>query len=200
MKIFNKDPKMKDLIKIVGPCTLEVPKRPRLFSSLARAIVYQQLSGKAAQTIYGRFLALFEATNATLKPEHVQQASLPTLRTAGLSEAKAKSVKDLSDKILDGTLPSISKLKKMENEKLIETLTQVRGIGPWSAEMFMMFTLGREDLISTGDLGLQKGFAKLYNKRKLPTAEQFSKAAENWKPYRTIACWYLWRILDLPNN
>ena len=126
----------------------------------------------------------------------VIKSKVEDLRTAGLSQAKSLAILDLAKKSLDGTLPPVNKLKKMSDEEVIKALTQVRGIGPWSAEMFMMFTLGRADIISLGDLGLKKGFGLLYKKNQMPTDEEFIKRSNKWKPYRTVACWYLWRALE----
>lgn len=167
-----------------------IPHRRTVYESLARAIVFQQLSGKAAQTIFDRFQKLAP------EPADVLRLSLDELRTAGISRSKGLALKDLAQKTVDGTLPEMRKLKKMSDDEIVESLTQVRGIGPWTAQMFLMFRLHRLDVLPTADYGIRKAFAQLYKKRKLPTPEQLTKHAECWRPYRTVACWYLWRALD----
>lgn len=167
-----------------------IPHKLSVYESLARAIVFQQLSGKAARTIFNRFKTLAP------KPEDVVRLTPEQLRTAGLSRSKALAIKDLAAKTLDGSLPDMRKLKKMSDDEVIEALTQVRGIGPWTAQMFLMFRLHRLDVLPTADYGIRKAFALLYKKRALPTPEQLTEHAECWRPYRTVACWYLWRALD----
>ncbi len=196
-KVLLKDKKLAKVINTVGPCPLEVPKKVSLFTRLARTIAYQQLTGKAAATIWGRVLVGLNVSERSLKPERLTGVSVEKLRSFGLSNAKAKSILDLSEKCLDGTLPLMSKLRKMTDSEVIESLTQVKGIGPWTAEMFLMFTLGREDVLSVGDLGLRKGATLIYKKKELIEADEFIKMANKWRPYRSVASWYLWRALEI---
>ncbi len=169
-------------------------KKP--FEALIRAIVYQQLSGKAAGTILGRFLALYPKEHYPT-PEALSTTSEAKLRSVGLSGQKAGYLHDLSVKFLDGSV-NPRKFSSMEDEDIRAHIIAVKGVGPWTADMFLMFTLHRPDILPTGDLGIQKGFQRLFNLRTLPNPEKMKKLAEPWKPYRTIASWYLWRLADEP--
>lgn len=189
------DPKLARAIDVVGPCTM-LPRRDGThFDHLARAIVYQQLSGSAASTIYGRFLAQCGNGDAPT-PEQILAHDEPTLRACGLSTAKTLAVRDLARHVVDGRLPMAS-LDTMADEAIIESLIQVRGVGRWTAQMFLMFRLGRPDVLPVLDLGVRKGAQKIYNTRALPDAERLEKIARNWRPYSSIASWYCWRILDV---
>jgi 3-methyladenine DNA glycosylase/8-oxoguanine DNA glycosylase len=190
------DPRLGQFIQQVGPFALEIRPLKTPFAALARAIVYQQLSGKAAATIFGRVEALFPRSEE-LPARGVLKMSEDTLRAAGLSRNKLLSLKDLATKCLDGTVPSLEALEAMDDEEIIERLDIVRGVGRWTAEMFLMFRLGRPDVMPVDDLGIQKGFARVYGKKRLPKAEEMLERAEAWKPYRSVACWYLWRALEL---
>jgi 3-methyladenine DNA glycosylase/8-oxoguanine DNA glycosylase len=169
----------------------------RPFDALAESIAYQQLSGKAAATIWGRVRALY-GKRKWLDPKQVLATKDEALRAAGLSRSKVAALKDLAAKTIDGTVPSARQLAKMSDEEIIERLTAVRGIGRWTAEMLLLFDLGRLDVWPVGDYGVQKGLAKTFGKRKLPTPKQMAKLGEKWKPYRSIAAWYFWRALDKP--
>lgn len=177
----------------------DVVARPlvRPFDSLAESIVYQQLSGKAAGTIFGRVRALYPRRK-WLDPKLVLATSDEKLRACGLSRTKAAALKDLASKTLDGTVPSGRALARMEDEEIIERLTAVRGIGRWTVEMLLIFDLGRLDVWPVADYGVQKGFAKTFGRRKLPTTKQFVRIGEKWRPYRSVAAWYFWRALDKP--
>lgn len=165
------------------------------FAALAEAIVYQQLTGRAAATIHGRVLALFRPRRV-LSPDDVLVAPQDALRAAGLSRAKIAALKDLAAKTRDGTVPPLRHLRKMGEEEIIERLTRVRGVGRWTVEMLLIFRLGRPDVLPAGDYGIRKGFARAFRTRALPTPRQVLRRGELWRPYRTTASWYLWRALD----
>jgi DNA-3-methyladenine glycosylase II len=188
------DRKLARIIREVGsfPTKREKPQHP--YQSLLRSIVYQQLAGKAAATIFGRVKAL--GANGFPSPEEILQFDDATLRGAGLSRQKIAAVKDLAAKTLDGTVPPLDKLRRMSEAEIHERLVQVRGIGEWSVQMFLMFRLGRPDVLPIKDLGIQKGFQIVYGPRKLPKPEFILKHGERWRPYRSIASWYLWRAVD----
>jgi len=166
---------------------------PPEFSSLAEAIVYQQLNGKAAVTIFKRFAAL---AGEPLTPEGILKLSDEQLRSVGLSKQKSAYLKDLAAKTAAGLL-DFARLPELPDREVIEHLTQVKGIGVWTAHMFLMFTLRRPDVLPTGDYGVQAAIKKHYRKRKLPKPKEMEKIARPWAPYRSIACWYLWRSLDV---
>src|SRR5580692_7303585 len=211
------DPVLRAIIDRVGPCRMEfgVPE----FRSLAEAIVYQQLNGKAAVTIFNRFAAL---AGEPLTPEGILKLSDEQLRSVGLSKQKSAYLKDLSAKTSSGLL-NFARLPEQSDDEVIEHLTQVKGIGVWTAQMFLMFTLKRENVLPTGDYGIRMAMFKHYldrqkkidapkaaskkgktsarklrpRKIKLPTPAQMEKIAKSWEPYRSVACWYLWRSLDI---
>jgi DNA-3-methyladenine glycosylase II len=173
--------------------------RPNHFKSLVRSIVNQQLSGKAADTIFKRFEALFAAGSKRKKfptPEEVLKMPTAKLRKVGLSKMKVGFLKDLSRKILDGTV-DFRAMKKWSDEEVIDHLVQVKGIGRWTAEMFLMFSLGRDDVFSYGDLALRKAMQRLYKLRANPTPKQAEKISATWSPYRSLASRYLWRSLEI---
>jgi 3-methyladenine DNA glycosylase/8-oxoguanine DNA glycosylase len=171
------------------------PLSIRPFDALAESIAYQQLSGKAAATIFGRVRSLYPKRK-WLDPEQVLATPDETLRAAGLSRAKTVALKDLAAKTIDGTVPSGRALVRMSDDEIIERLTAVRGIGRWTVEMLLLFDLGRPDVWPVDDYGVQKGFAKTFRRRKLPTPKQLMKFGEKWRPYRSLAAWYFWRALD----
>ena len=171
----------------------------RPFDALAESIAYQQLSGKAAATIWGRVRALY-GKRKWLDPKQVLATPDETLRGAGLSRSKVAALKDLAAKTIDGTVPSARQLAQMSDEEIIERLTAVRGIGRWTVQMLLLFDLGRLDVWPVGDYGVQKGFAKTFGKRKLPKSKQLMKLGEKWRPYRSVAAWYFWRALDKPEK
>jgi len=185
------DPVLRAIIERVGPCRMEYG--PAEFSSLAEAIVYQQLNGKAAVTIFNRFAAL---AGEPLTPRGILQLSDEQLRSVGLSKQKSAYLKDLSEKTAAGLL-DFSRLPDLSDEEVIQHLTQVKGIGVWTAHMFLMFSLRRPDVLPTGDYGVQMAMKKHYRKRKLPKAKDMEKIAKAWAPYRSVACWYMWRSLDI---
>ena len=167
----------------------------RPFDALAESIAYQQLSGKAAATIFGRVRALYPKRK-WLDPEQLLATPDETLRAAGLSRAKTAALKDLAAKTIDGTVPAGRALIRMSDDEIIARLTAVRGIGRWTVEMLLLFDLGRPDVWPVDDYGVRKGFAKTFGRRKLPTPKQLMKVGERWRPYRSVAAWYFWRALD----
>jgi DNA-3-methyladenine glycosylase II len=170
----------------------------RPFDALAESIAYQQLSGKAAATIFGRVRALYPKSK-WLDPDQILATPDETFRSAGLSRAKTAALKDLAAKTIDGTVPSGRVIIRMSDDEIIARLTTVRGIGRWTVEMLLLFDLGRPDVWPVDDYGVRKGFAKTFGKRKLPTPKQLSKFGERWRPYRSVAAWYFWRALDESN-
>ncbi len=189
------DPALAEVIDAVGRCTLAPRTEWTHFDALVRSIVYQQLSGKAAATIHGRVLQLIGDGAQT--PHKIVATSHDAFRAAGLSNAKASYVRNLAEHVLDGSLP-VDSLDAMSDDEIIAALTQVKGIGKWSAQMFLMFRLGRPDVLPDLDLGVQKGIQKTYRLRKLPTPAQVLRRGAKWAPYRTVASWYMWRVLELP--
>lgn len=185
------DPVLAAIIEKIGPCAMEFGEPT--FHSLAEAILYQQLNGKAAVTIFNRFAA--RAGNP-LTPEGILGLTDVQMREVGLSRQKTSYLRDLAEKTRDG-LVKFERLPEMTEEDVIAHLTQVKGVGVWTAHMFLMFTLRRPDVLPTGDYGIQAAMKKHYRKRKWPKAEVMQKIAKPWVPYRSIACWYLWKSLDV---
>jgi DNA-3-methyladenine glycosylase II len=182
------------VIREVGSFPAKKRKSQPPFVSLLQAIVYQQLAGKAAATILDRVQALCPGDLPT--PEAILQLDDSALRGAGLSRQKIAAVKDLAAKTLDGTVPSLAKLRRMSEEEIHQRLTQVRGIGEWSVQMFLMSRLGRPDVLPIHDLGIQKGFQIIYGHEDVPKPQTILDHGERWRPYRSIASWYLWRAAD----
>jgi DNA-3-methyladenine glycosylase II len=191
--LIRHDPKLGALVKRFGPCGLGTTRKIDRFAMTVRSIVSQQLSVKAASTIHDRMLAALETERAT--PEAILAIDQDRLRACGLSWAKVASVRDLATRISGGSL-ALDSLDAMDDTQVIETLTQVRGIGQWSAEMFLIFRLGRPDILPVGDVGVQRAMRSLYGLRKHPSPARMTALARPWRPYRSIACWYLWRSLD----
>jgi len=191
---LQRDKHLGAFIKQHGPITHRRPHKGGAFQSLAEAIVYQQLSGKAAGTILKRFVALFPKKKFPA-PQDVLRIKTEKLRSAGLSGQKALYLKDLAAKFNDGTInPEL--FPKMSDAEIIEHIVTVKGIGEWTAQMFLMFTLARPDVLPTGDLGIQKGFQKLFALRNRPSPKQMEKLASGWQGHRTVACMYMWRLQD----
>jgi DNA-3-methyladenine glycosylase II len=191
LHLKKSDPILRDIIERVGAYRIEYG--PPEFHSLAEAIVYQQLHGKAAATIFKRFAAL---AGDPLTPEGILKLTDAQLRSVGLSKQKSSYLKDLAAKTAAGLL-DFSKLNEMGDDDVIKHLTQVKGIGEWTAQMFLMFMLKRPDVLPTGDYGVQAAMKKHYRKRKMPKPKDMEKIARAWAPYRSVACWYLWRSLDI---
>lgn len=185
------DPVLRTIIERVGPFRMQYGTPE--FSALAEAIVYQQLNGKAAETIFNRFTAL---AGDPLTPEGILKLSDEQLRSVGLSKQKSAYLKDLAEKTASRTL-DFAKLPDLCDEEVIMHLTQVKGIGVWTAHMFLMFSLRRPNVLPTGDYGVQMAIKKHYRKRKLPRPKDMEKIARAWEPYRSVACWYMWRSLDI---
>jgi 3-methyladenine DNA glycosylase/8-oxoguanine DNA glycosylase len=191
LHLKKSDPVLRAIIERVGPCRMEFG--PAEFSSLAEAIVYQQLNGKAAVTIFKRFAAL---AGEPITPDGILKLSDDQLRSVGLSKQKSAYLKDLAAKTASGLL-DFSRLPQLPDEEVIEHLTQVKGIGVWTAHMFLIFSLRRPNVLPTGDYGVQMALKKHYKKRNLPKPSDMEKIARAWEPYRSIACWYMWRSLDI---
>jgi DNA-3-methyladenine glycosylase II len=187
------DPVLGGLVKKLGPCGLETASRADRFATTVLSIVSQQLSVKAASTIHGRLEATLAAGRVT--PASILALEADRMRACGLSWAKVASVRDLAAKVSDGTL-ALGSLDALDDAQVIEALTTVRGIGRWSAEMFLIFRLGRPDILPVGDVGVQRAMRKLYGLRKHPSPARMTALARPWRPYRSVACWYLWRSLD----
>src|SRR4051812_11508771 len=187
------DPVLAGLIESVGPCRIRVSAEGTHFQALVRSIVYQQLSGKAAATILSRVAALFPDGIPT--PEAVHATSDEKLRAAGLSRQKISYLRDLSSKVSSGELP-LDAVETMADDDLIDHLVQVKGIGRWTAQMFLMFRLGRRNVLPELDLGIQNAIRRAYRMRKRPTPKQVKRVGAKWAPHSTVACWYLWRSLD----
>src|SRR5438552_6056474 len=193
------DRKLAALIGKVGPFTVRPGKLIRPFDALAESIAYQQLSGKAAATIFGRVKALYPRRK-WFSPELVIATPDATFRAAGLSGSKTAAIKDLAAKTLDGTVPTRASLDRMSDEEIIARLTTVRGIGRWTVEMLLLFDLGRLDVWPVDDYGVRKGYAKTFRKKELPKPKDLLLIGEKWRPYRSVAAWYFWRALDLPEK
>lgn len=192
------DPRMAALIARSRRFDLVADPLVRPFDALAESIAYQQLSGKAAATIFGRVRALYPQRK-WFDPQMILATPDETFRAAGLSGSKTAALKDLAAKTIDGTVPSRRALAAMTDEEIITRLTAVRGIGRWTAEMLLIFSLGRLDVWPVDDYGVRKGFAKTFGRKKLPTPKQLRRIGEKWKPYRSVAAWYFWRALDKPD-
>jgi methylated-DNA-[protein]-cysteine S-methyltransferase len=190
------DPPLAKLMRRVGPLRLRLKQPRSTFAALSEAIVYQQLTGKAAATIYARLLATFPRRRQ-LQPSDVADCDADRLRAAGLSRAKTAALQDLARKAVSGELPSLTRLRRMDDDAIVAALTNVRGVGRWTAEMLLMFQLGRPDVLPVGDLGIRKGFAKTYDLADLPEPSALLDHGERWRPYRSVASWYLWRALEL---
>jgi DNA-3-methyladenine glycosylase II len=186
---------MVDLMERIGPVQL-CPRRLPPFQALTRAIIYQQLSGKAAGTILGRFQALF-GDHTFPTPQAVLKASPESLRGAGLSRPKAGYILGLAQQAVAGQVPSLAECDHLSDAELLERLTAIKGIGRWTVEMLLIFNLGRPDVLPVHDLGVRKGFQLAYRKRQLPAPESLKRFGVRWAPYRTTAAWYLWRAADM---
>lgn len=208
------DPKLARLMQRAGPFTLKMPAQQSPFEALLQAILYQQLHGKAAAAIHARLLMSFDTVllaegktpGTHASAQHFLDCPNEQLRAAGLSHNKALAIRDLAAKTIDGTVPSLPRIRRMGDEDIINHLTQVRGVGRWTAEMFLMFRLGRPDVLPVGDYGVRKGFALTFQGLKpdtrvtpelLPGAEVMERRARRWAPWRSVASWYLWRACDL---
>lgn len=194
------DPQLAAIIDATGPFALELKKSRNTFAALAEAIVYQQLSNKAAATIFGRLCALFPQGPAGLVPDKLLGLSDAKIRDCGISRPKLQSLRDLARRCGAGEVPTLAASRRLDDDTIVDKLVAIHGIGRWSAEMFLIFRLGRPDVLPVDDYSLRKAYAKAFNKRKLPTEDALRKAGEKWRPYRTVASWYLWRALEAPKD
>jgi DNA-3-methyladenine glycosylase II len=185
---------MRSMVERVGPADFR-RGRPRRehFAELARAILYQQLAGTAAAAIHGRFAALFDGDAPT--PDAVLALPVDQLRGAGLSGAKTASIRDLAEKVLDGSV-QLDRINRLPDDEIVRELTLVRGIGPWTAEMFLIFQLGRLDVWPIGDYGVRKGYALLYGLAEPPAPRDLMPLGDRFRPYRSVAAWYCWRAAE----
>jgi 3-methyladenine DNA glycosylase/8-oxoguanine DNA glycosylase len=183
------------LIRRAGPCRLEARRSASPFQALVQSVAHQQLNGTAAKTILKRVIAIYPGRKLPA-PEDLLATPDERLRGAGLSRAKTAALKDIAAKTLEGIVPSSRAIARMSNEGILERLTVIRGVGPWTVEMLLIFTLGRLDVLPATDFGVRKGFALTYRRKELPAPSELLEHGERWRPYRTIASWYLWRALD----
>jgi DNA-3-methyladenine glycosylase II len=203
------DPKLAKLIARAGPFTMKLASAQSPFEALLESIIYQQLHGKAAAAIHAKLITSFHpiaGPGVHPSPQHLLECPNEQLRAAGLSHNKALAVRDLAAKTVDGTVPTLARIRKMSDTAIIEHLTQVRGIGVWTVQMFLIFRLGRPDILPTSDYGVRKGFALTFGKLKpaakvtpadLPKPAEMEKRAKKWRPWCSVASWYLWRACDL---
>jgi DNA-3-methyladenine glycosylase II len=203
-ELSEADPKLGRLIAAAGPYTLRVKSSHSPFEALLESIIYQQLNGRAAATILGRLLGIFGHLHPT--PENILDTPDELFRAAGVSGGKTRALRDLAAKTIDGTVPTLARIRRMGDDDIIEHLTQVRGIGTWTVEMLLIFRLGRPDVLPVTDYGVRKGFAltfgrvpksKPFSNALLPKPEVMLRRAEKWRPWRSVASWYLWRACDL---
>lgn len=193
--LSDADPILGKWIAQAGPCSLSRERAGTHFAAVARSIIYQQLSGKAAATIHGRFEALFNGSSP--EPAAVLKVPAARLRGVGLSERKAEYVLGLARDVLERRVP-IEQLDDLDDAGVVEALTAVRGVGEWTAQMFLMFRLGRPDVLPTLDLGIQTAIKRLYGLRTHPSPKRVATLGAKWAPFRTVASWYLWRVVDNP--
>ena len=189
------DPVMKRLIKQIGPLDFAAQPKRAPFESLVHAVAHQQLHGKAAQTILGRFVALFPGAKFP-KPEQIAEIPSDVLRGVGFSRAKVLAIQDIAAKSLDGVIPSARQINKLTDDEIIERLTAVRGVGRWTVEMLLIFQLGRPDVLPIDDFGVRNGFQIAYGLPEHPTRKQLAEHGQCWQPHRSTAALYLWRAAD----
>ena len=189
------DKRLARVIERTGEFQFKLDECESVYESLLEAIAYQSISGKAAATIFARIKAL-GANGICPTPQEILRARPQTLRKAGLSGAKVQAMKDLAKKTVEGVVPTLADAHKMSDEELVERLVSVRGIGAWTVEMFLIFRLGRPDVLPIHDYGVQKGFAITYGKKDIPKPRELAEFGERWRPYRTVASWYMWRAVQ----
>src|SRR5271163_3264550 len=194
--ITRTDKRMARVIAKTGAFRFQLDQCDSVYESLLEAIAYQSISGKAAATIFARIKAL-GSNGLCPTPAEILAASVQTLREAGLSGAKAAAMKDLAQKTIEGVVPTLEAAGQLSDEELVERLISVRGIGAWTVEMFLIFRLGRPDVLPIHDYGVQKGYAITYRKRNMPKPKDLLKFGERWRPYRSVASWYMWRAVHL---
>jgi len=186
---------MRTLIRRVGPCRLAV-RDQQPFETLVRAIAHQQIHGRAAEAILGRFIALFPGRRFPA-PADVVAVDARKMRRAGFSRGKIRAIKDIARKAHAGFVPTRRTCHRLTDGELIERLTELHGVGQWTVEMLLMFTLGRPDVLPVDDFGVREGFKVAYGRRKQPTPKQLLRHGERWRPYRSVAAWYLWRAVEV---
>lgn len=202
------DRKLGRIIARSGPCHWQPEATQSIFEALLESIVYQQLNGKVAATITARVKALFPENTRRIRtrrglvdgfpsPEQILAAPEELLRSAGLSRAKMLAIRDLAAKTIDGTVPTVKQAHRMSDEELVERLDRVRGIGRWTVEMLLIFRLGRPDVLAVDDYGIRKGFAKMHKLAELPKPKELLAYGERWRPYRSVASWYMWRAAEM---
>ena len=211
-ELSSSDPKLGRLIERAGPFTMRVASAQSPFEALVESIIYQQLHGKAAATIHRRMLESFHGICGIgnhPSPDHLLDCPNEQLRAAGLSKNKTLALRDLAAKTIDGTVPTLARIRRMSDEAIIEHLTQVRGIGRWTVEMLLIFRLGRPNVLPVDDYGVRKGFALTFGKLKptdkvtpadLPKPEVMERRAKKWQPWCSVASWYMWRACDLASG
>ena len=194
--LSNSDKRMAELIGRVGPCTIEIKSRTP-FQALVIAVTHQQLNGTAAATILKRVRALFPRRKF---PTPAELLAMPDhrLRAAGLSRAKTIAVKDIASKTIERVIPGSRAIARMSEEEIMDRLITIRGVGPWTIEMLLIFTLGRTDVFPVTDYGVRKGFARTFGWKELPTPRELLAFGERWRPHRSTAAWYFWRALEAP--
>ena len=193
--LSDADKIMARLIKKIGPCAWKPNKRRSPYETLVKSVAHQQLNGTAAATIFGRLKALYPGSRFPT-PAELLATPDEKLRGAGLSRAKIAAIKDIAAKTLEGIVPDSRAIARMDNDAIISQLTTIRGVGPWTVEMLLIFKLGRTDVLPVTDYGVRKGFAVTYKLKDLPSAAELLAHGEKWRPYRSFAAWYLWRALD----
>ncbi len=196
LHISKVDKKLGKFITKIGGYGLKAERNRSPYQALVKSVAYQQLNGTAAATIFGRFTALYPDADFPT-PEQVLETSVEKLRSAGLSGAKVRAILDIAAKTMEGTVPDRRKASRLSDEELIERLTTIRGVGPWTVQMFLMFTLGRMDVLPIADFGVRKGYSLVQGLEEMPTPKELLAVGEKWRPYRTVASWYLWRAADL---
>ena len=189
------DPVLAAIIERHGPFALQLRTVKTIFEALLRSIIYQQLHGAAAEAIHGRVIAALRK-QGPIAPETLARMSDEPLRAAGLSAGKLRALRDLAEKCLAGVVPTMAEARRLDETELLARLTAVRGVGPWTVHMLMIFYLGHADVLPTGDLAIRAAFRRLYRKRKEPTPAHILRHARRWSPYRSVASWYLWRSLE----
>jgi DNA-3-methyladenine glycosylase II len=189
------DPVMCRIIRECGPCTLTPETRRPPFQSLVQAVAHQQLNGTAANTILGRFRKLFPGRRFP-KPQDLNAVSDEALRGVGFSRAKVAAIRDIAAKTLEGVVPTSRQIERLSDDEIVARLTAVRGVGRWTVEMLLIFQLGRPDVLPADDFGVRSGFRIAYRRRELPKVKELLAFGERWKPHRTTAAWYLWRVAD----
>ena len=192
--LARRDPALRLVIREAGPCPLGGRRHRSHFEALVRSITFQQLAGRAAAAIHGRLVALFDGTRMT--PESVLAMPEVDIRSVGMSAAKTASIRDLAAKAIDGTVP-LSGMSRLSDEEIVERLSAVRGIGRWTAEMFLMFQMARPDVWPVGDLGVRAGYALMHGLEVPPTPKELEPLGDPYRPYRSVAAWYCWQAVHL---